>query len=639
MSDKTNFSTPVDCLKYYWGFEKFRPLQKEIIQSILSNQDTLALLPTGGGKSICFQVPALMMDGVCIVISPLIALMKDQVHNLKRKKIPAEAIYSGISKKEQDEVLNKAVCGEIKFLYLSPERLASEDFRGWLNNMPLSFLAVDEAHCISQWGYDFRPEYLRIAEVRKYFPGKPVLALTASATPEVVKDMMAKLEFKSKQVFTKSFARNNLNYLVRMPSIKSSQILKAVNYFKGTGIIYTRNRKGTEQLANWLRKMGISADFYHAGLKVKERSKKQEDWINNKTRIMVCTNAFGMGIDKPDVRFVIHLEPPDCLEAYYQEAGRAGRDEQKAFCLLMYNELELMQAEESVAVRYPENEYINNIYQAIGNYLGISVGSGAGVPHEFELMDFCSDYHFKPREAYYAIDILHKQGFLNLSENGRWVSSLKINYDKNELYKLQVKDEKVNLLMLAMLRTRGGYFDFYTPVDEKQLALMLQIPIKDVVNQLKALHSKNVLDYLAKTDIPIITFLEPRYPKINVNRKEIEFLKEHFLYRLREMRAYIEEEKRCRNKLISDYFGEKLKKDCGTCDNCRRKYKAPFEKEKFNYFFNKVKEMLSAQEMDADEIAKAFKVEELEELQILVKWLQDTYKLIKDKRGNYKWVK
>lgn len=629
---------PLEILEQYWGFGKFRPLQEEIINSTLKGKDTLALLPTGGGKSICFQVPAMIMQGLCLVISPLIALMKDQVENLEKKGIKAEALFSGKSKKEQSFILERAVSDEIKFLYVSPERLASEDFRGWLRNMNLSLIAVDEAHCISQWGYDFRPEYLRIAEIRDIFPSIPVLALTASATPPVVKDIIKQLKFKNPDnIFSKSFIRENLTYLVRKVENKSLKIIEASKKIKGSGIVYTRNRKGTEELAKLLKNNGESADFYHAGLELDQRNKKQKDWIDNKTRIMICTNAFGMGIDKPDVRFVFHLEPPDCIESYYQEAGRAGRDGKPSFCVLYYFENDLTKELDKIEERYPDNKILNTTYQTLCNYLGVMVDSGQGINHDFDLTDFCKTYNLPVLSTYHAIDILHKQGFLNLSESGIFSSSLKILLSSQELYKLQVKNEDYNLLFLAILRTRGGYFDFYTPIDELKIALLLNIQVQKVKEMLTKLHKDEYVDYQPKTSTPQLTLLESRYQKINPDRTLIEFLKKRAIERFLGIKQYIDNETICRNRLISKYFGESTKTDCGICDVCRAKNEKPLSAEKFKLYESAIQNELKHNKLHLETLKIKIEPKKVTEFIQALEWMIENAWIVKDRNGMLEW--
>jgi ATP-dependent DNA helicase RecQ len=630
-------SSPREILKQYWGYETFREGQIEIIQSVLNGQDTLALLPTGGGKSICFQVPAMCMQGICIVVSPLIALMKDQVHNLTIRNIKAEAIFSGQSFREQQDILEAAVKGQLKFLYISPERLHSEDFRGWLRNMEVGLIAVDEAHCISQWGYDFRPEYLKIAEIRPYFPHIPIIALTASAIPEVVMDMQQKLAFnKIGNVFRKSFVRKNLFYSVREIENKVSKIIEICGKINGTGIVYTRNRRGTKEIALYLKKNGFSADFYHAGLSIEERNRKQQEWIDNKTRIMVCTNAFGMGIDKADVRFVIHFESPDCMEAYYQEAGRAGRDGKKSYCILLTQKNDFERDKTAVNVRYPDTNQLDKVYQILCNYLGIMIGSGAGIYHDFELLSFCKSYNLDVSETFYTIDILQKLDYIKISEWGLPQSTLKIIVSPGELYRLQVKSEEDNLLFLTILRTNGGYFDFFTPIDELKIALILNIPKQKVIDRLKSLHRQEIVDYQPKTSTPQLMLTQARLHKLSPDRTTIDFLKQRALDRLEKMEIFTRSAL-CRNQFIANYFGESNARECGSCDNCNQKKKSILNSEKFKKYASILEQELLHKNKELNELKALFLSDEFPQFQETLDWLIDNQWVIKDKKGLFEW--
>ena len=412
-----NKASPNDILKQYWGFDSFRPLQEDIIQSVLDGKDTLALLPTGGGKSICFQVPALVKEGICIVISPLIALMKDQVYNLQKRGIAAVAIFSGMHYKDIDRILDNCIYGNTKLLYLSPERLTSDLVRERIKKMKVSLIAVDEAHCISQWGYDFRPPYLQIAEIREYLPKVPIMALTATATPEVVKDIQEKLEFKRGEVFQQSFLRENLAYVVLEEEGKMEKLFKVLTGVRGSGLVYVRNRRKTKEIAMFLKKYRITADYYHAGLTNEERSQKQEAWINDKIRIIVATNAFGMGIDKPDVRVVVHMDLPDSLEAYFQEAGRAGRDGQKSYAVLLYNQGDKLDLERRFELSFPPLKEVRLTYQALGSYLQLAVGSGEGESYDFDLVEFSRVYGFSTVKTFNCLKVLERAGWIALSES------------------------------------------------------------------------------------------------------------------------------------------------------------------------------------------------------------------------------
>ncbi|MBK9673140.1 MAG: ATP-dependent DNA helicase RecQ [Bacteroidetes bacterium] len=457
-------------LKHYWGHSTFRPLQENIIQSILDGTDTLALLPTGGGKSICFQVPALAMDGVCVVISPLIALMKDQVDNLTKRGIKACAVYSGMKKQEIDVLLDNCVYGKIKFLYLSPERLSSELVKVRLSKMKISFLAIDEAHCISQWGYDFRPAYLRIAELRELLPQQKILALTATATPEVVKDIQQQLNFKNSKVFIASFERKNLAYIVLQEEDKWNRLLKIVTSLKGAGIIYARNRKRTQEIALFLQRNSITADYYHAGLSPQVRDTKQNNWMLNNCRIMVCTNAFGMGIDKPDVRFVVHLELPDSLEAYFQEAGRAGRDGNKSYGIVLFQSVDSNESMHRLKQGFPTVSEIKSVYQALCNYYKLAIGSGLEITFDFDSADFCNTFNLKANHVFNCLKFLEKEEYLSLSDSSKTNAKLKILLNKQALFDFQVANKDLDILIKTILRSYSGAFDEFILISETELA-------------------------------------------------------------------------------------------------------------------------------------------------------------------------
>ncbi|MCO6495402.1 MAG: RecQ family ATP-dependent DNA helicase [Bacteroidetes bacterium] len=631
---------PNEILKRYWGYNDFRPQQKEIILSILEGKDTLALLPTGGGKSICFQIPALIIGKLCLVISPLIALMQDQVETLQSKGIKALALFSGQTKGEQSAILEQAVKNQLNFLYISPERLASHEFKGWLQNMELGLVAIDEAHCISQWGYDFRPEYLKISEIREVFPGVPMLALTASATQEVVKDIIKSLKFRNgENIFRRSFIRENLIYLIRRTENKKLKILEICNNVKGAGIIYSRNRRGTEQLSLYLQRNNISCNYYHAGLSSEERNLRQTEWINNTTRIMVCTNAFGMGIDKPDVRFVIHYEPPDCIESYYQEAGRAGRDGQKAFCILCYFDTDLDNEKHKIDEQYPDDKTLNKIYHYLCNYLKIMVGSGEGTSHDFILSNFCSEYNLPIRSTHFAISMLQKSGYLNLNENGIINSTIKILVSPSELYKLQVENEEYNKLILALLRTRGGYFDFYTQVDEMKIALLLNQPQNKIIEMLNFLHNKEYIDYQSKTTIPQIVLTTPRYDKISPNRKLINSLQDKAIKRLEGMNSYIHNKSLCRNNFIAKYFGEKTQYKCKKCDVCIDSDSGNLSAKQFEFYRTFIMERLINEKQDIHTLSSGLKGSSLAEFLIAINWMLNNHWVVKDKTGLLEWKK
>jgi len=574
-------SEPKEILKKYWNYDAFREPQLEIIESILQKKDTLALMPTGGGKSVCFQVPAMMQDGICIVISPLIALMKDQVFQLKKRNIKAAAIFSGLSYKEIDIILDNAVFGYYKFLYVSPERLKTELFIERFKRMPVNLIAIDEAHCISQWGYDFRPPYLEVVNIRKYHQDVPVLALTASATPEVQKDIQEKLQFKSGIVFKKSFVRENISFVVRHEVAKMNKALEIIQKLNGSGIIYVRNRNKTKEIAEFLSKNGIRADFYHAGLTNEERNKKQESWIQNQVKIIVCTNAFGMGIDKPDVRFVIHLDIPETLEAYYQEAGRAGRDGKRSFAVALYTESDKKNLEEKVLEKFPDIEDVKKIYNSIFNFYEIALGGGQYHTYTFDIQHFSKTYNYKPNVVYQSLKFLEQEGYLQLNESFFMPSRLMFSLDNLELYKFQVANSKYSSLIKSILRTYGGVLDNFVRINENELSKGLKIPVKALKEQLFFLRKNKVLYYEERTDQPEICFLTERLHQDNLlfNWKYINERKRIANKQLDAIVQYIDTENMCRQIVICNYFGDKIL-PCGKCDICleQKQDKSKFER-------------------------------------------------------------
>ncbi len=557
-------------LKKYWNFESFRPLQEEIITSVLQKKDTLALLPTGGGKSLCFQVPGLVLGGTCLVVSPLIALMNDQVSNLKRKGISAVAISASMSFKEIEIALNNAALGHVQFLYVSPERLQNEAFRKSLSYLPITLIAIDEAHCISQWGYDFRPSYLKIAEVKDYFNQVAMVALTASATKFVVSDIQQKLEFKNPNVFRQSFYRKNLRYVVQYEEDKFSRLLKIIKNIGGSGVVYVRNRKRTQELALQLTKNKISASSYHAGLTFSDRQTIQQNWIDNKTQVICATNAFGMGIDKPDVRFVAHMDLPDSLEAYFQEAGRGGRDGKTAYASLFFTNGDIERLQDNFKTMFPEIEYIKLAYNAICNYYQIAANSGQGLSFEFDLDKVCASYNLRPVLVYNSIKFLEKENYLSYLDAGFEQSKLMMVMGKEDLYNFQIKFSKYEPLIKTVLRNYGGIFENYVFINEKDLAYKVKLPASKVIEYLNLLTKQGVLSYIPQTNLPKIIFLENRINNkhIEINPKNYHTLKERYLERMNAVINYVDNNKVCRNIQLLIYFNEIDYTDCGYCDVC-----------------------------------------------------------------------
>lgn len=590
-------NTPVAILQQYWGYNQFRPLQEDIVNAILAGQDTLALLPTGGGKSICFQVPAMMKPGLCLVVTPLIALMKDQVANLRKKEITAYSIYSGMQYKEVERILEAARRGGCKFLYVSPERLQSKLFQTYCDGLPVNMIAVDEAHCISQWGYDFRPAYLQVADIRSFFPNAPVLALTASATPRVQTDICDKLLMKDAKVFTKSFARANLSYSVLEETTKIDKVKHILDRVPGCGIVYCRNRKRTKEIASLLELQGISASYYHAGLPQAERAARQEAWINNETSIMVCTNAFGMGIDKPDVRIVVHYDMPDSLEAYYQEAGRAGRNEEKAYAVLLYNEDELAEMQERIALQFPTLEEIREVYQAIVNYLQVPVGSAEGMYFDFDINDFARTFQLNLTITYSAVKLLEQEGVLQLSESVFLPSRAEFVTNKDSLYEFENAYPALEEIIKTLLRTYEGIFDTAVPIYERQIGRIMLMEDDDIAAQLQQLHQYGILKYHPRRDEPQLTFLQERVSSQNlrINMARVEVRKKVYTDRLDAMFAYVRNRDTCRTQQIVQYFGEKEAAPCGVCDTCLKKKAQPIDAAAFKRISDTVISFLKEQ--------------------------------------------
>lgn len=564
-------TTPQAILKKYWGYDSFREKQLEIIQHPLDGKDGLALLPTGGGKSVCFQVPAMCMEGVCIVVSPLIALMKDQVENLKKKGINAIALHSGMHYSQIDTALDNCVYGDVKFLYLSPERLRSEIVQVRLQKMKVCLIAVDEAHCISQWGYYFRPPYLEIANIRELLPNVPVMALTATATLNVVEDIQEKLLFKKKSVVRKSFARPNLSYMVLKETNIKGRLLRIMERTPGSAVIYVRNRRRTREIANFLLTQNVSATFYHAGLSFDERQTRQQDWIQDRTRVIVATNAFGMGIDKPDVRVVVHLGFPDNLESYFQEAGRAGRDGKESYCVALVNKAAVNELYKRLDGEHPNRERIKEIYYALGSYLQLAEGSGQDEHFDFDLAGFSTRYNWKPKEIMSAISFLEKADHLVLSANSDPRSIIKILVNNETLYELELRNPKVGKLLKTMLRSYGRMFEEYVAINEKLLAKRAGYSLKQVDAILQKLHSLEVVDYKPATGLPKVEFVGGRVRKqdIHISKEIYENRIELIKKRIAAAIHFVETNKVCRSQMLLKYFGETESKHCGKCDVCR----------------------------------------------------------------------
>lgn len=570
-------------LQKYWGYSDFRPLQENIIHSIYSGKDTLGLMPTGGGKSITFQVPALAMEGVCLVITPLIALMKDQVQNLKNRGIKALAIYTGLSQKEILVTLDNVIMGDYKFLYISPERLSSQLFQTKLKNINISLLVIDEAHCISQWGYDFRPSYMNIASVRQDFPSIPVLALTATATPDVVNDIQNILGFKSKNIFRKSFERSNLAYIVKYTETKPISLIQILNKVPGTSIVYVRSRKKTKEIADELNRNNLLADYYHAGLSNEEKDLKQEKWKSGNCRIIVSTNAFGMGIDKPNVRSVIHLDLPSSLEEYYQEAGRAGRDEKPAYAIVLYDKTDITKLKKRISDSFPDREFIKKVYEYLSYFFQIAEGFGADISHDFDLHHFCHTYKLPLLQTNSALGILNLSNYIEYSEENENKSRIKFLVYRNDLYRNNFSSD-FEILISTILRLYTGVFADYTAISEKNISIHINKTPHEVYEMLKYMSKRHIIDYLPYKRKPIIVLTRPRVATkhLSITKDVLETRKERFENRINGMIYYIEKENICRSRILLSYFGENNVNDCGKCDVCISKRKKGLNSVIFN---------------------------------------------------------
>lgn len=571
-----NVKNPQDVLNRYWGFPSFRPLQEDIINAVLEGNDVLAMLPTGGGKSLCYQIPALCFEGICVVVSPLIALMKDQVAGLVKRHVKAACLVSGMSRSEQDVVLNNALFGKIKILFISPERMRSQLFVNHFRDMKVSMIVVDEAHCISEWGYDFRPPYLELAFLRSFHPHKPVLALTASATPEVVVDIQEKLHFKSPVVFKGGFHRNNLSYMFFKEDDKYGRLLRVARNLAATGIVYVRNRRKTVEISHFLNQNGISATYYHAGLPTAERDIHQSVWMNGDVQVMVATNAFGMGIDKPDVRFVVHLDIPQSIEAYYQEAGRAGRDGKPSYAVLLYDDGDILQCWDSFNRNFPKLDYIRNVYSAICNFYQIPVGAGSGAEFPYHIEQICAAYKFNVSDYYSATHFLEREGLLAIPETEELFSKVYVPVTKEDLYRYQVENIQYDELISVLLRMYGGLFSDYVPISEKKIAEKLMVFEERIVKMLQHLNASKIIMYKQKQQGPRIIFTSERIDSQNISLADSKYdkLKRNAECRLKTMLDFVQYNDKCRSINLLSYFGDDASSDCMMCDVCRSKNRA-----------------------------------------------------------------
>ena len=631
---------PNKLLKKYWNHDSFRTGQEEIIQSILDKKDTLALLPTGGGKSICFQIPGLMMDGICIVVSPLIALMKDQVQNLNNKNIKAIAIYSGMSHSEIDIALDNCIYGGIKFLYLSPERLQNEMFKQRLEKMNVNLIAVDEAHCISEWGYDFRPNYLKISDLKKTC-NAPIIALTATATKKVIEDIQLKLEFKSNNVISNSFFRKELSYIVIDTEDISTKLLQILKKVKGSSIVYCKTRKETKTTSHFLNQHGISANFYHGGLNIKERDKIQKEWTQNHVRVMVATNAFGMGIDKPNVRSVIHQFIPQTIEAYFQEAGRAGRDGKTAYSILIANNSLEKELISQIETKYPSQEEIRNTYQSLANYFGLAIGPVSSLKeHEFNIIEFCNKFKLEYLKAFNSLKIIEKEELIKLSDTFSNPSKVHIKVSHNELYQFQIAHPSFDKILKTLLRSYPGIFETFVIIQEDTLAKRLNSDNQSIVKLLNKLLELKLIDYVKQNSKPKIYFLEKRIDakKLFFSKQNLLENKKRDLQKANKIISYFKNNDICRSSFLLDYFNEKDAITCGVCDICLNKNKKELTEKEFLLIKVEVKNMLELQAASIDEII--LKVMDFEEEKIIkvIEFLIENGQVEIDKYNQFIWI-
>jgi len=599
-------------LKQYWGYDNFRGIQEDIIRSIGEGRDTLGLMPTGGGKSITFQVPALAQEGLCLVITPLIALMKDQVRNLRERGIKATAIYSGMTREEIVIALENCIFGNYKFLYVSPERLDTEIFQIKLRSMHVSLITVDESHCISQWGYDFRPAYLKIADIRQLLPGVPVIALTATATPEVVSDIQQRLQFRQENVFRMSFERKNLAYVVRHTEDKESELLHILQHVDGSGIVYTRNRKKTKEISLFLNRNHITATFYHAGLNDETKDSRQKAWLKGEFRVMVATNAFGMGIDKPDVRVVIHADVPDSPEAYFQEAGRAGRDGMKAYAVLLFCARDKITLKQRVSDTFPEKSYIRKIYEDINFYYQMAMGDGRGCTFAFNIDEFCRNFKHFPVQTDSALKILTRAGYLEYTDEQDNASRIMFTITKEELYRIREQSEDTEKLIRILLRSYTGLFTDYAYISEDNLSTRSGLSKQQIYETLLSLSRQHILHYIPAKKTPYIIYTRERQEteRVYLSKEVYEDRKESYVQRINAMIEYAESENRCRSRMLLRYFGEKNEHNCGQCDVCLQQHQSGLKSGEFEAISQQLQALLKENPLSLQEIKDKMQVPE-----------------------------
>lgn len=631
MSDLTR-----DILKQYWGYPSFRPMQEDIVDSVVEGKDTLALLPTGGGKSICFQVPAMTMEGVCIVITPLISLMKDQVMHLKKIGIPAAAIFTGMHHNQVEIVYNQAVFGMLKFLYVSPERLMTDMFIEALKKMKVNLLAVDESHCISQWGYDFRPPYLKIAEIREYIPNTPVMALTATATPAVVEDIQYRLNFKERNVFQTSYERKNVTYNVIHDADKFGVMYRLFKRMdKGSGIVYVRSRKRTKIIADWLQSVGISASFYHAGLDAKTRDYRQQLWMNGTIKVIVATNAFGMGIDKPDVRLVVHLDIPDSLEAYFQEAGRAGRDLQPSEAFMIVTENDIDRLKDNIKNTYPELKKIRMIYETLGNYLQIPIGSGKNQSYNFDINDFCNAYNLSLLEVFNAIQLMEREGYIATSEALSSPSKIHIKAGREDLYRFQIEYQEFDTIIKYMLRNLPGVLSDFVNIREETISIKTGLSVEMIIKQIERLEKLDFLTYIPRNDKPQIFYLTERLNISNISLSEDVYKnrKEDADRRLQSVIDFVNNDEICRSVQLLKYFGENINNTCGRCDVCSSRNRNDIDNKEYKIISDIIISELKENSAPIYEVVNNIKTYKEEKIVETIRWMVDNNIIRQDDKG------
>ncbi|WP_430809396.1 MULTISPECIES: RecQ family ATP-dependent DNA helicase [unclassified Carboxylicivirga] len=621
-------------LKQYWGYEAFRPLQEDIIRSVAAGNDTLGLMPTGGGKSLTFQVPALAKEGLCIVVTPLIALMKDQVENLKQRDVKAAAVHSGLSRDEINIIFDNCVYGGIKFLYMSPERLGTDLFKEKVQQMNVNLLAIDEAHCISQWGYDFRPSYLTVADIRPLLPDTPILALTATATADVVDDIQERLLFKKKNVFQKSFKRDNLVYVVRPAEDKEQQLLNIISKVPGSAVVYVRSRKKTKEYAELLIKHGISASSYHAGMPQEVKDQRQKRWSEGELRIIVSTNAFGMGIDKADVRLVVHMDAPDSLEAYFQEAGRAGRDGKKAYAVLLWSDNDRVRLQRSVAVSFPEKEKIRNVYEALGNFFQLAVGSGFGMVYDFNLQLFCKNYRMNMMLVYNSLKILQRAGYIEFTEELQLAAKVHFIMRREELYKFQVANEDFDHFTKLLLRSYTGLFTEYVAINEELLAKRLTTTRDTVYQYLVKLSRLGVIKYIPQKKTPLISYTTAREDSkyIELRNEVYQDRKDRYEKRIQSVIDYGTTHHLCRSKQLLRYFGQQGGENCGLCDVCQSIKKTDLTVPDFEKIEQTLLKTLSKEAMDFDRLLMTTNIPQAKLTKVL-RWLEEYERVFENEEG------